>query len=67
MESDKIKIFDLEKKKIFEEAVPAEIMIKIIYQNDTFTALSLRSILCKNALFSRFIGYIMRQFWTKEN
>ena len=67
MDYDKIKLFDLESREVIEEAIPGETLLRIIYQNETFSSISLRYLLCKNAYFSSFVGFLMKRFWSKRS
>ena len=53
-----VEVYDFEKKQLIQERIPAEDLLRFMYHNETFSALSLRYALSKNSFISskRFKG-----------
>lgn len=54
-----VEVYDFEKKQLIEEKIPAEELLRFMYHNETFSALSLRYALSKNSFVSSIVGYWM--------
>ncbi len=67
MELSKIKVFDFKNQRVIEEKVPGESVLRLLYQNDTYSALTLQRLMCKNSLVSRFISWLMKSPWSKRS
>jgi len=65
-DKDAIEVYDFEKKELIREKIPAEELLRFMYHNETFSALSLRYLLSKNSLISSIIGYWMKLPLTKK-
>jgi phosphatidylserine decarboxylase len=62
-----IKVFDLFSKKIFDEQIPAESLLRFLYEANSFTAFGVKMIFAKFPLISKLVGFWMKMPWTKRN
>ncbi len=62
-----VEVYDFEKKQLIQEKIPAEELLRFMYHNETFSALSLRYALSKNSFVSSIVGYWMSLPLTKKS
>ncbi len=62
-----VEVFDFEKKQLLKERIPAEDLLRFMYHNETFSALTLRYALSKNSFISSIVGYWMSLSLTKNS
>lgn len=65
MHKKAIEVFHLEKNRLIHEDVPCSSLLFFLYRNESLSGRTIRSLLCKSPLFSSFIGFWSKRFWTK--
>lgn len=67
MEQKKLTYFDFKSGQMCEEKVPAEGLLRLLYENDSYTSFTLKHFLCKTSFFSKLMGFLMRRGYSKRS
>jgi phosphatidylserine decarboxylase len=61
-----IKVFDIVTKKIFEESIPAESLLKALYEGNSISLKVAKHLIVKIPIVSKAFGLWMKMPWTKK-